>query len=557
MLIFFITFIIKNFHSSLSLILVLYRFPAMFISQAVSGKSDSNPSSAVFISMELSLLNQKLREIFVSPNGHTFMVEPNGMLVASGLGDSETNRIVRHLVNESDIEPIKETARALLRKYGSFEDVRKRLIKLEENSPLSKTGESEKSVIMTSYTTGLASKWVQISRFTFGSTIDWMVVVVIPETDFMMQVYVSAGITVAIAVLVLIVSTTISVILSIIITRPLQKLQGQMESVAMLRLDSHRLFKRDKVTLQEVRGIQDSFRRMVYALVNFRKFVPDTVIRLAMEEQDVLKAKLEVCEDVTISFLDIENFTALSEQLSLDSLITVISEAMEVCSNIVTEEGACIDKYIGDCIMALYNVPHRVERHHHRACSAALRCHAALRKFHRSWAERGLPMLRCRIGIHSGECLVGNFGSTNRLNFTAVGDTVNTAARLEPLNKVYETRILITRHMYEIVKDEFCCRCVDIVRVRGKSNSTTIYELINWRHKASSSNLRVEQLMEQWFECYRTNDVDGAREVVEEALKEHGYDQDTALLRMQTRIIQFMEHPELVTNAFEYSENDF
>jgi adenylate cyclase len=123
---------------------------------------------------------------------------------------------------------------------------------------------------------------------------------------------------------------------------------------------------------------------------------------------------------LTVVFIDIVDFTTLSEILVPSDLVCVIGEAMEGMSSILTTQGATVDKYIGDCVMALFNVPEELPRHESRACQSALECIKYLHKMGASWKERGLPALACRVGIHSGHALVGNFGSSTRLNFTAI-----------------------------------------------------------------------------------------------------------------------------------------
>jgi adenylate cyclase len=108
--------------------------------------------------------------------------------------------------------------------------------------------------------------------------------------------------------------------------------------------------------------------------------------------------------------------------LAANDLMKLIGQAMEELSTIIIEENGFIDKYIGDAIMALWNCPVEDSQHQIRACIAAIKCVNKLEELAPKWAEANYPMLKCRIGIHFGTALVGNFGSTNRLNYTAIGD---------------------------------------------------------------------------------------------------------------------------------------
>lgn len=126
--------------------------------------------------------------------------------------------------------------------------------------------------------------------------------------------------------------------------------------------------------------------------------------------------------------------------------------------DIIISTGGTVDKYIGDAIMAFWNAPEAVDNHPIVACQTALDYMNQLENLHKRWAVAGLPKLNCRIGISTGKCLVGNMGSSVQMSYTALGDNVNIASRLEALNKTYGTRIMITGEVYDIVSDLFLCR---------------------------------------------------------------------------------------------------
>ncbi len=143
----------------------------------------------------------------------------------------------------------------------------------------------------------------------------------------------------------------------------------------------------------------------------------------------------------------------------------------------VVKEGGTLDKYIGDSLMVLWNAPHRQSDHARRACRAALACIAAERALCASPAWQGLSPWTTRFGLHGDEVMLGHFGAPARMSYTAIGDGVNLASRLEALNKQYGTTAIVSQSIVDQIGDEFALRRLDRVAVKGKSNSVTIYEL--------------------------------------------------------------------------------
>ena len=186
--------------------------------------------------------------------------------------------------------------------------------------------------------------------------------------------------------------------------------------------------------------------------------------------------RLEVCMNPThasIFFLDIVGFTTLTETTPLHVLVPSLAEFFEWLSDIIVCNYGTIDKYIGDCVMAIWNAPHRVPDHEYHACCAALQCVSHIK------TPRGARVsLRGRIGLESGPVYAGMFGSRHRMNYTVVGDAVNLASRLEGLNKEYNTDILIGPKMFEAVAGRFHARKIPGVAVKGKAEKLTVYELV-------------------------------------------------------------------------------
>jgi len=226
----------------------------------------------------------------------------------------------------------------------------------------------------------------------------------------------------------------------------------------------------------DVQRVLDSLEQAKTALRSMRKYVPmDLVSQLyEMNREPVLGGELR---ELTILFTDIAGFTSLSESLDPDRLASALGQYLEVMTNAIHEHAGTIDKYIGDSVMALWNAPRLCPSHPIKACAAALASTVATRKLFASPAWHGLPLLRTRCGLHMDRVIVGHFGSPDRLNYTALGDGVNLASRLEGLNKIYGTSIIVSETIQQAAMAAFCFRLLDRVAVVGKRQAVKIYEL--------------------------------------------------------------------------------
>ena len=184
---------------------------------------------------------------------------------------------------------------------------------------------------------------------------------------------------------------------------------------------------------------------------------------------------------ITVLFSDIRGFTGLSERLPPDTLGEMLSRYLGEMTDVVFTRAGLLDKYIGDAVMAFWGAPMDAPDHAVRCCHAALDMQAGLERLNQGWQDAGLPRLVVRIGINTGEAIVGNFGSSRRFSYTAVGDVVNLASRIEHLNEDYDTRIMLTDATLAATGDAFVCREIAHVQVRGRAQAATVYELLGRR----------------------------------------------------------------------------
>lgn len=202
---------------------------------------------------------------------------------------------------------------------------------------------------------------------------------------------------------------------------------------------------------------------------------PEVIRRLLVNPQLVEPRKTEI----TVMFSDIRGFTTISEKLDAQDLALFLNGYLSDMTKIVFDTQGTLDKYIGDAVMAFWGAPFEEPEHAANACNASLAMMTTVRAMQKQWEAEGKPKLDIGIGLNSGPASVGNMGSALRYGYTALGDTVNLSSRLEGLNKEYGTHILVNESTYVAVKDAgFLFRELDIIRVKGKLQPVTIYELV-------------------------------------------------------------------------------
>jgi adenylate cyclase len=265
-------------------------------------------------------------------------------------------------------------------------------------------------------------------------------------------------------------------------SRPLTRIVLETELIRRFQLDdpvSHHSI------VAEIEQLDGAVSRMRSSLRTFALYVPKTLVQrlIAMNEPPTVGGRRR---DLTIFFMDLENFTAMSSTLPPEEVMTRMSRYFEVVTDCLRDHEATIDKYIGDAVMAFWNAPDTVEDHTAKACRAALAIARVAKRETDGWTTDG-PPIRTRIGIHAGEAIVGNVGSSDRLNYTALGSTVNLAARLEALNRELGTTILVSQEVTSRVGDRFVFHHAGKTAPKGFSEPVDFFELIGEAADASTS----------------------------------------------------------------------
>ncbi len=246
----------------------------------------------------------------------------------------------------------------------------------------------------------------------------------------------------------------------------------------------------------------------------FSSYVSPDLVKQIEKNPDKLVLGGEQRE-LSILFSDIRGFTTVSESLTPPELVTLLNEYLTPMTRIVLEEGGTLDKFIGDAVMALFNAPLDVPDHAERSCTAAVRMLGELERLNAGFAERGMHTIDIGIGINTGPAVVGNMGADIRFDYTAIGDSVNLASRLEGLNKYYGSHILVSEDTYrQVAPGRFTFREVDRVRVKGKLHPVVMFELMT----------RNQEILPRFLEAldiYRSMEFERAQVVFELLVAEY------------------------------------
>ena len=260
--------------------------------------------------------------------------------------------------------------------------------------------------------------------------------------------------------------------------------------------------------LREMQEVMEGVERAKTSMRGLGKYVSMDLVRElhAANREPELGGELV---DLSMMFTDIEGFTSLSERLAPDALAVALGAYLEAMTSGVRSTDGTVDKFIGDAVMAFWNAPRRLPDHALRACRAVLACMKATRELYASPAWKGLPALFTRYGIHTARVMVGHFGAPERLSYTALGDGVNLAARLEPLCKQYGVAALASEAVVTAVGDALAFRLVDVVAVKGKKEAVRVYELLD------GDKTETHRAYEAAFEAYLARDFAVACELLQ------------------------------------------
>ena len=273
------------------------------------------------------------------------------------------------------------------------------------------------------------ARWFSATRSFDEEGLKWSVAAVAPESDFMSEIDLTMRYALVFAVGVVVLAVVIAGLMANWVAAPLGLIAREMERVGRFELQDAAP---PPTVFKEVAVIHGALATMKRGLMNFAVYVPRDLVRAVLRSGQ----RAELGGDtkrLTVFFSDLAGFTTLSESMTPDALVRLLGGYFDEMSRVISEHQGTIDKFIGDAIMAFWNAPGEVTDHAVRACEAALACQRKLDEMKKN--DPALRGVSARIGISTGDALVGNIGSSDRMNYTVMGDTVNLAARLEGLGR--------------------------------------------------------------------------------------------------------------------------
>ncbi|MCX7677674.1 MAG: adenylate/guanylate cyclase domain-containing protein [Spirochaetes bacterium] len=272
----------------------------------------------------------------------------------------------------------------------------------------------------------------------------------------------------------------------------------------------------------------------------FAHYLSPKVIDAIIQNPDSFKLGGE-SRIITTFFSDVAKFSTISEKLTPTELVSLLNEYLSEMTDIILRYDGTVDKYEGDAIMAFWGAPHALPDHALRACFAAIDMQQRLVELRSLWRIAGKDELFVRIGMNTGEAVVGNMGSRTRMDYTAMGDSVNLASRLEGANKFYGTSIMISENVYREVKDQVVVRPLDRIRVVGKAEPITVYELICRKNELTPEQKELLDIYLEGHEHFTHRDWNKARASFKAALKINPT--DGPCLKFIERCNEYLKNP--------------
>lgn len=283
-------------------------------------------------------------------------------------------------------------------------------------------------------------------------------------------------------------------------------------------------------------GKQKKFIKQVFA-----RYVPKAVVERIADNPHLATLGGEE-RVITSMFTDIAAFTSISERLHATEVVRFLNEYLERMNEVILKHGGTIDKYEGDAVIAFFNAPLDVADHEAAALRSAIDIQDASAMVSASWSERLGCKLVTRVGVHTGRAVVGNLGSEGRFDYTAIGDTINLASRLEGTNKFYGTRVLASEDVVRVAPPDVIVRPVDCVRVKGRAQAVSVFEVMGFATKMDA--VVRDKLVRPYKEAYAFFDerkMDAAVKVLTELSGRYPDDGPSRMLLKRCRHAE--QHP--------------
>jgi adenylate cyclase len=272
----------------------------------------------------------------------------------------------------------------------------------------------------------------------------------------------------------------------------------------------------------------------------FSTYLAPSVVKQLVEQPDKLVLGGEERE-ITAFFSDVQGFTGISEKLSPRELVELLNEFLTEMTDIILAHEGTVDKFEGDAIIAFFGAPNEIKNHAEVACLSCIAMQKRMAQLRPKWKSEGKPEMKVRIGLCSGPAVVGNMGSKSRMDYTMMGDTVNTASRLEGVNKVYGSYTLIGESTYKQMGENMVARELDSINVVGKLEPIKIYQLIGKPDDVEKPLFESVAWYAKGLEAYRLRSWDQAIDFFDAALS--AAPDDGPSRTMRSRCLEYKTTP--------------
>lgn len=454
------------------------RAPGITVSKHVT--ADGAESAVVAADITLAQLSSFLRNQKIGESGIVFVHDDKGNLIAY----PDVNKTVQQVT---------EDGRDVLRPVKVPELNQPALAQALDRVADTKESRFVFDVDGTEYVASVTPL-----RGPFGANKN--VAIVVPINDFIGPIAEHRFRSLIYSIIPLIIAVGLITWVSEWIARPIRAIAHETQKIRQLIFEpSPEIDSR----ITEIRLLAESVSAMKTAIRTFGQYVPKALVEQLIKSGNVQGLGGERRE-LTIMFSDVANFTDLSEDMSPEDLMLKTSHYFQELGEIILDNKGSIDKFIGDAIMAFWNAPLDDPDHVANACRTVLLCRLRSEQLDDNWAAHGEAQMRTRFGLHTGDTVVGNIGSPDRMDYTALGVSVNLAARLEGLNKRYGTQILVSENVIKAAGDAFLFRPVDVAVVKGLSQRVTVFELCAAMEGPASirASERQIELCRRWATIY-------------------------------------------------------
>ena len=438
------------------------KYPVISLATPVYDKNNKL-RGVIGLDMPLDWISWYINNLKISANGIMFIIQSDGQLIAYPEYDKTLNQYQQ--LNRANM-PYKWLAEG----FNIFKQTKNKFFSFSYNSDK------------------YLASFHPIPEFQRQG---WIIGIIIPEQDIISTIYTSRTNNIIISLLTLFVGILLFSRLVNNIVNPVKLLINETNKIKEFDLDDEVIV---HSRIKEIILLSNAIATMKIGLSTFKHYVPSALVKQLMKKGEAAKLG-GTKKTVAAFFSDIRNFTQITHSSDPDVLVMQLNEYFEAATSIITDEGGTIDKYIGDSIMAFWGAPEDFQNPCHHAARAALKIIDKISILNQQWTKEGKFPFYTRIGIHMGDAIVGNLGSTERINYTAIGETINIASRIEGVNKQFDTQILVSETVYTAIKNQFILNAIGLVKLKGLREKIYVYTLIDYHDQnnyAYSTDIAME-----------------------------------------------------------------